>query len=111
MKHTNRLVWAGALVLVLSGPALAQSGGGAGGGSGGGSSGGPTGAAGSTSMGGHGAATASPTEQGMPASDAMGMKHTGTAGTTMHKQSKAMSGKGKGAAASAAGTSDKGTPQ
>ncbi len=79
--------------------------------SGGGSAGGPTAGAGASEVGGHGAATAAPTEGGMAASGTMGKK--GMHGTTLHKQDKAshLRGASAAAAASALGTNDKGAPQ
>jgi hypothetical protein len=90
VNNTKKLALLGALAFALSGPVMAQAGGG--------SSGGVAGA---------------PTEGGMAASGTMGMHKKGTHGTTLHQQDKASHARGASAAAaaSALGTNDKGTPQ
>lgn len=102
MNNTKKLAFLGALALAFSGSVMAQAGGG--------SAGGPTAGAGSSEVGGHGAATAAPTEGGMAASGTMGKKRMH--GTTLHQQDKAshLRGASAAAAASALGTNDKGAP-
>jgi hypothetical protein len=102
VNNTKKLAFVGALALALSGPVMAQAGGG--------SAGGPTAGAGSSEVGGHGAATAAPTEGGVAASGTMGKKRSH--GTTLHQQDKAshLRGASAAAAASALGTNDKGAP-
>lgn len=95
MNNTKKFAWLAALAFALSGPVMAQAGGGS---AGGGSSGG---------------ANAAPTEDGMAASGTMGMHKKGMGGTTLHKQNKASHARGASAAAAASGmgTNDKGAPQ
>jgi hypothetical protein len=102
VNNTKKFAFLGALALAFSGSVMAQAGGG--------SAGGPTAGAGSSEVGGHGAATAAPTEGGMAASGTMGKKRMH--GTTLHQQDKAshLRGASAAAAASALGTNDKGAP-
>ncbi|CAH2778068.1 MAG: hypothetical protein CBARDCOR_2919 [uncultured Caballeronia sp.] len=102
MTRTKNIAVLGALSLALSGPVV-----------------GPIrrqlfwwangGGAGASEVSGHAGATVALTEGGTAASGSMGMSKKGTHGMTLHKQNKAMHARG--AAASATGTNDKGSPQ